>query len=282
MAMSQTRPDEAARREYWRTSLENAWEFMQQLYRLPLEESSEEMVSLEAAAHDARLEVTFSSRPHAEGSRRIFFLRRGLIEGFLGVAAEMNRRGWVLHVEDAFRTPAMQRGLWLAKSTFDTVLAKTRWELGGAAPDEALLQRRLSAVVAACPRIGGHLSGAAVDVSVFRRAGRAELDRGRPYIELSELTPMNCPFLTPEQAANRKAITEVFERLGFAAYPWEFWHYSRGDLQEAALHRTGKPARYGPVSFDPATGRVKPVENALEPFVPLAEIRRKIAEAMAA
>ena len=109
----------------------------------------------------------------------------------------------------------------------------------------------------------------------------SELDRGGPYIELSEITPMDCPFVTPEQSASRRAITEVFDEFGFAAYPYEFWHYSRGDLQEAALHRTGQPARYGPVSFDPADGKVTPVPDALEPFVPLDEIRRKIADALA-
>ena len=47
----------------------------------------------------------------------------------------MNDRGWVLHVEDAFRTRAMQRGLWAQPHTFDVILDRVRWELGGRTPE---------------------------------------------------------------------------------------------------------------------------------------------------
>jgi D-alanyl-D-alanine dipeptidase len=283
--MSQTKSDEQARRRYWTSTFDEAWEFMNGLYRVPLEECGEEMVSLEASARDARLEVTFSTRPHAEGSGRKFFLRRGLIGRFLDVARAMNDRGWALHVEDAYRTTAMQRGLWLVPSTFQTVLKRVRWELGSSAPDEQLFFRRLASLVAACPRIGGHLAGAAIDVGVFRRASEKgprggkrgeELDRGGAYLDLSEITPMASPFLSPEARANRQAITEVFQRAGLAAYPYEFWHYSLGDVQEALIHRTGRPARYGPVNFDPASGKVTPVPDAEKPFVSMDEIRELI------
>ena len=48
--MSETRSDEQARRQYWTGTFDKAWEFMQELYRVPLEECGEEVVSLEAAA----------------------------------------------------------------------------------------------------------------------------------------------------------------------------------------------------------------------------------------
>jgi D-alanyl-D-alanine dipeptidase len=277
--MATQRPDEAARRRYWTTTFDQAWEFVQGLYRTPLEECGEEVVSLRAAAADAGLEVTFAARPHSEGSPRMFFLRRGLIDGFLAVAREMNQRGLVLHVEDAYRTTAMQRGLWVLPSTFRTVLQRVRWERDGAAADEEILFRRLAALVADCPRVGGHLSGAAIDVGVFRRAGGEEIDRGATYLDLSEITPMASPFISGEARRNRDEITRAFAGAGMSAYPYEFWHYSRGDVQEALIHRTGKPARYGPVSFDPATGKVTPVPNAERPFFSREEIRRMIAEA---
>jgi D-alanyl-D-alanine dipeptidase len=300
--MATKHSDEQARRAYWKESYDKAYAFMRELYRVPLEECGEEVVSLEAAAREAGVEVTFSARPHVGGGTRRFFLRRGLVEGFLGAARAMNERGWVLHVEDAHRTPAMQGGAWRNPAVFRTVLQRVRWELGGATPPEDLLHRRLGSLLAACPRIGGHLAGAALDVSVFRRGvarvrstcatpgdhtaaniagdSSAELDRGGPYLEMSEKTPMDSPFVSTEARQNRKAITEVFEPFGFAPYPYEFWHYSRGDIQEAVLRRTGHPARYGPVDFDPADGKVRPVADADQPFVSMEEVREMSAQAM--
>ena len=275
--MTAKQGDEQARRQYWKESYDKAYEFMRELYRVPLEECGEEVVPLEAAAAEAGVEVTFSTRPHIGGGTRRFFLRRGLIEGFLGAARAMNGRGWVLHVEDAHRTPAMQGGAWRSPAVFRTILDRVRWELGGAAPPEDLLHRRLASLVAACPRIGGHLAGAALDVSVFRRG--AELARGGPYLEMSEKTPMDSPFVSARARRNRKAITEVFEAFGFAPYPYEFWHYSRGDVQEAVIRRSGRPARYGPVDFDPPSGKVTPVPNPTDPFMGLDEVRKMIAAA---
>lgn len=276
--MATDKTDQKAR-QYWSQQLDEAHALMQRLYSMPVEECGEEMVSLRQAAADAGVEVTFSDRPHAEGRPRLFYLRTGLIPRFLDVARAMDQRGWVLHVEDAYRTRSMQGGLW-KEATFASILEKVRWELGGAAPTEEFLFRRVAALLAPCPKAGGHLSGAAVDVSVFRRADRGELDRDGPYLEISEKTPMASPFVSTEATKNRRAISEVFEKAGFAPYPYEFWHYNRGDVLEAAVRGQPGPARYGPVDFDPATGKVTPVPNATEPFLSLADIRRKIAQAM--
>jgi zinc D-Ala-D-Ala dipeptidase len=254
--METQRIDEAARRQYWTTTFDEAWEFVQGLYRTPLEECGEEMVSLEAASRDAKLEVTFATRPHSEGSPRVFYLRRGLIEGFLSVARTMNDRGLALHVEDAYRTTAMQRGLWVIPSTFRTVLQRVRWERDGAPADEEFLYRRLAALVADCPRVGGHTSGAAIDIGVFRRDDRQEIDRGATYLSLGEVTPMASPFISAEARRNRDEITRVFAGVGMSAYPYEFWHYSRGDAYEAMLAGGREPARYGAVDADLATGQV--------------------------
>ena len=54
--------------------------------------------------------MAFSQKPHgALGLPRRFYLRDGLIAQCVAAAAEMNRRGWVLKVEDAYRTPQMQQ-----------------------------------------------------------------------------------------------------------------------------------------------------------------------------
>ena len=48
-------------------------------------------------------------------------------------------------------------------------------------------------LVAQIPKTGTHMSESAIDISVLDRTTGAEVNRGKPYLELSELTPLNSP-----------------------------------------------------------------------------------------
>jgi D-ala-D-ala dipeptidase len=77
---------------------------------------------------------------------------------------------------------------------------------------------------------------------------------------------MRSPFVSTGQAAARERITDIMARHGFAAYPYEFWHYSAGDVFAACID--GRlAARYGPVSFEPSSGRLAPLPDRNEPLV---------------
>ena len=110
--------------------------------------------------------------------------------------------------------------------------------------------------------------------TVFRSSNGIELDRGAAYLEMSELTPMDSPFVSDGARQNRKQITEVLKEFGFVAYPYEFWHYSKGDVFDGYLRRTGKAARYGAIDFDPFSGRISPVEKPAKPLNSLDNIRQ--------
>ena len=264
------------RRAFWAQRMDEAWGFMKRKIDHPIEECGEPMVALGPAAQDAGVEVSFSRCPHANGGQRMFYLRHGLVDGFLRVAEEMTRRKWVLHVEDGFRSLAMQRALARQPRTFDVVLERVRWEMGEGALDPDLLFRRLSVLIALRPKLGGHMSGSAIDVSVFERG--SEIDRGGSYLDLSERTPMDSPFICEEARHNRRQITAVFEQFGFTAYPYEFWHYSQGDVTGQILSGDGRPARYGPVEFDETDGCVRPIEDPLAPLNSIEDIRRMVAD----
>ena len=260
---------------------------------------------------EAGVEVAFSDLPHADGSPRLFWLRTSLMPRFLAVARAMNDRGWVLKVEDAYRTPAMQRALGTRPALFAAILEKVHlhlsplpsafsllhhifsllqvlWEYSGdrATPSReelaSLLIARTGSLIAAAPKVGTHMSGSAIDISVLHRGSREEVDRGAPYLELSELTPMASPFISAEAAANRREITALFAAQGFLDYPWEFWHYSAGDAYEGLLKETGKPGRYGAVELEVGSGAVAPmadptVRHPLALQLLLASLRRGFA-----
>ncbi len=224
--------------------------------------------------------MRFSPLPHVRGLPRLFYLRTGIMEDFLAAAGEMNRRGWAIRVEDAYRTREMQKYNALRPEVFPAVLERTRWELGGAAPGIELFRRRLAALIAMNPKVGTHCSGSAVDISVVSLDDGREIDRGAPYLEISEKTPMGSPFVPVEARKNRVEITALMARHGFRTYPFEFWHYNKGDAYDAHLSNDRMPARYGPVDLDPATGVVTAIPDPTAPLNSEQELAVLIARVM--
>lgn len=246
--------------------MEEAIDFMEQMRTYPIQECGEPMASLIEAADG--LEVQFSTSKINSIHPRVFYCRQGLIESFRAVARDMNDRGWVLKVEDGYRSPEMQRAQSHNPRHFDLILKNTIWELGGAIPDPELMLRRMGAIIALRCRVGTHVSGSAIDISVFDRSSGAEIERGGHYIEISARTPMTSPFISSSERKNREEIQAVMANHGWVAYPWEFWHFSRNDSYAESLLSTGHAGRYGPVDFDGQTARPIPdplSDQLLEP-----------------
>ena len=274
--------DEVARRAYWTQQLEAAYAFMfESILPYPVVECGEPFVSLREAAAQADVVVAFSSLKHVNNLDRLFYLREGQIPNFLGAAKKMNELGWVLRVEDGYRTREIQKYLGLTPKVFDAVLQRVMWELEGKVPSPEFMFRRCSALVATVPKFATHMSGSAIDISVMNRNDPAlEVDRGGPYIELSELTPMDSPFVSGVGQRHRNQITALMRDCGFVEYPWEFWHYSSGDAYDQFLRKTGKPAIYGAVDWDPVTNVVTPMADATAPLNSEEEIRKEIEAAL--
>jgi hypothetical protein len=198
----------------------------------------------------------------------------------MGAACEMNERGWIMKVEDGFRSLLMQQSLGRRPEVFDAVLKTTMWELGGELPSPEFMLKRVAAVIAIRPKVGTHMSGSAIDISVFDAETGEEIDRGAPYLEMSEVTPMASPFVSRCARENREQITAIMERHGFVAYPFEFWHYNSGDCYGEFLTGNGKPGRYGAIHFDQASGTITPVADPDELLQPTEAIQHEIEQSL--
>ena len=211
---------------------------------------------------------------------RQFYLREGLIGSFLEASRRINSHGWTLKVEDAYRSSAMQKALGQDPRIFQRILKKVIWELEEAAPSAELMFRRLSVLIATRPKLGTHMSGSALDISVVDQSNGSELDRGGPYLELSELTPMSSPLISQSARRNREQITEIMLGKGFVAYPFEFWHYSQGDIFQTVLSPDKPSARYGPIDFDPKSDSLVPIDDPFASLHTLKEIENTIQESL--
>lgn len=272
--------DEAARRAYWADQMEQGYAIVQKLIEFPVNECGERFASIPDAAADANVEMLFSTSKIAGDLDRVFFLRESLVSDVITIGREMNDRGWILKIEDGFRSLDMQRQLVRKPSVFDTVLKKCIWELGGEIPSAEMMFRRAIVLTANMPKIGAHMSGSAIDISVFRRDDGSEVWRGYPYLEMSECTPMRSPFVAPEHVVTRLEIAAMMEKHGFIHFPFEFWHFDKDDAGMHILTGNPAPCRFGPVNWDPQTNEVTPVPDPLSLLNPLSVIEKEIAAAL--
>ena len=273
--------NQAAARAYWTQQMEQAADFMHAILDYPVEECGEPVASITDAVLKSGVKIDFAASKFAGRFDRVYWLRESLVEDVIRIGREMNQRGWVMKIEDGYRSPQVQQAGARMPVVFDAVLRSTTWENAGARPSAELLLRRLTAVVAMWPKVGTHVSATAIDISVYDMATGKELDRGAPYLAMNHVTPMASPFVSPEAQENRREISRIMERHGFIAYPYEYWHYNKGDAYVEYLAKSGKPARYGAVSIDTTTGKVTPLANPKELLTPVEEVKRLIEESLA-
>ena len=278
---TRTRPDEDARRRFWTVHMERSHRLLQAMTEYPTTESGEGFASIPDAAEGAGVEMLFSDSKIAGDLHRVFSIRESLIPDLLAIAREMRERGWLLKIEDGYRTQQMQTLLGQKPAVFDMIVGSCRWELGGEPPSLDLIRRRSTCLVANYPNRGTHTMGAAVDISVFGLDDGEEIGRGKPYLEMSEYTPMDSPFVTAAESQNRRSITTLMERHGFLHYPGEFWHYNKGDALYHYMAKTGQPAPYGPVHWDPISNQVTPYDDVSSPLTPPEEMAAHLAAALA-
>jgi zinc D-Ala-D-Ala dipeptidase len=279
-AMKISETENQKRRAYWRDTMEEGHRFMTSVTGHPVEECYEQMLPLREACSVAGVEVVFSDTDIIPGISRKFYLRAALIPKLLAAADEFNSLGFILKIEDAYRDREMQRGLALKESLVKTLAERLLWECGGEEPMAALIVRRLAVLIAHCPKTGTHMSGSAMDISVLHRKDGTEVDRGRPYLELSELTPMSTPFISEKCRENRELITAIMQKHGFIAYPYEFWHYSSGDSIAEYIADSSVPGRYGPIDLNMETGEVSPIADPEKPLNPPEILTSKIHKAL--
>lgn len=275
-----TQTDDAARRAYWAEQMEQGYHLVQKVIEYPVNECGEGFASLRDAAQSAGVEMLFSTSKIAGDLDRVYFMRESLVQDVMRVAKAMNDRGWILKIEDAFRSLEMQGTLVRKPDLFDAILKKCIWENGGKIPSAELVFRRAIVLIANIPKIGTHMSGSAIDISVFRRDDGSEVWRGNPYLEMSERTPMRSPFVEPEAIANRLEITAMMEQQGFIHFPFEFWHFNKDDALGHCVVGKTAVARFGPIDWDPQTNQVTAVADPLSPLNPLPVIEREIAAAL--
>jgi len=115
------------------------------------------------------------------------------------------------------------------------------------------------------PRVGTHCCGSAIDVSVFTLDESAEIRQGRLRTWRCRKRPPWARRSSPSRPHGTGLRSQPsWPGDGFRTYHFEFWHYNKADAYDEHLSGSGRPARYGPVDFDPATGKAHADRTAHE------------------
>lgn len=233
-----------------------AIEFDKSYFGVPLKECGEDLVDFYDLAINSGVRVDFNRDLTATGQVRLFLIRKGLVDPLLTVINDLSTYALTLRIEYLYRRLEDQRAAYeRSVRTFTSKYPEMSRED---------VEKIAGVFVAATPATAGHLSGAAIDVTLLD-GEMNQVDLGVPYIHPGPESATHHEGISEQAKANRQLLLSVMEKHGFANYPYEYWHFSMGD-KIAARVKGDEYAVYGPVIYDADSGLSQTVENPEIPF----------------
>lgn len=107
---------------------------------------------------------------------------------------------------------------------------------------------RLTHNFVAVPEVGGHPTGAAVDLTIIDSTGRV-LDMGTKIADYTDKSMIRTfAEVSNKQQEYRQLLHDAMVAQGFAPFYGEWWHFSYGDREWAAFYNK-KEALYGAIDI---------------------------------
>lgn len=167
------------------------------------------------------------------------FLRSGVKDTLMKAAALLDKR-YTLVLIDAYRSYDTQKKL------FDEWVTKLQAEDNSRSLED--IKKDATQFVSDPDLYSPHVTGAAVDVTLFDKVTGDYLDMGNLF-EYDDKAADNCEGLTEAQQGNRQILGAVMRGVGLVNYSKEWWHWSTGD-KYAAFIMGEESAQYGPIRLD--------------------------------
>lgn len=93
----------------------------------------------------------------------------------------------------------------------------------------------------AVPEVAGHPTGGAVDIIIYDRKNKRELDFGSKLHDFSsDICYTFNENISMEAKNNRMLLRKIMLSVGFAPYDGEWWHFSYGDKEWAFYYKKEK------------------------------------------
>lgn len=233
--------------------------FDKKLLKIPLCESKEELVSLKTLFLRWKLPFIFEKNHTLDGAEKCLYLRRSVALKSVEAAKDFYNEGCILKMEDAYRSLEQQRERFLSK------MEQIKKEFPQYSSEEC--QTVANVFIAGIPLLAAHTAGAAIDVSLIDKKTNQPIDFGCTCYDLDKRAISDYPNISEEAKKNRQYLISTMEKHGLINYPFEFWHFSFGDVVETYISKKDCVI-YGPLEFDPNKGLLKhyPVDKLCSYF----------------
>lgn len=216
--------------------IRESFEFDKKLLEMNLIESGEKFVSLTSVFQQENVKVLFRN----DRQPRIFFTRNSVAYSLVKAAHIVLEKGYVLKIEDAYRSIKRQQVRFMQR------LEEVKNTYPDIGKDD--LAKIANIYTAGIPILAAHTAGAAVDVSLVT-SSLESVDFGSEYPVADIKATTAYPHISEKAKKNRLLLKKVMEAAGFVNYPFEYWHFSIGDVC-AAYIKQESIAKYAPVEFD--------------------------------
>ncbi len=218
--------------------------FDEKLLKIKVTECNEKFLDLKQLLSDLRVK-------YSEESNRSFFLRVSVAIAFRQIVIDLNKQGYIPKIEHAYRPLSLQKQMFQKRLQSVEVL-HPNWP-----KDEVFNLANM--FTAGIPILAAHTSGAAIDITLLD-GNCNEMDMGAKYSELSERSITNSKNISNSAKKARTILCEACKKHGLINYPFEYWHFSMGDVCESYIN--GKEnAIYSPVDFDPKKMKIEIIGN---------------------
>lgn len=204
--------------------------------RVPVQESHEELVSLFQELPDMLFDLTAHKKHHF-----FHFVRKGVALR-LAEAQQRLPDGLQLQIEEGYRPLSLQQSFW------DEIFAF----LSQKHPHFSTARLEMEAMKFVAPiDVAPHVTGSAIDLTIIDSDGNP-LDMGMEFNGITnydlDVTKLHSPHISQEAYENRMILHKAMTGAGFINYPFEWWHYSYGDKYWAYMTGT-RHAIYGPIGM---------------------------------
>ena len=84
----------------------------------------------------------------------------------------------------------------------------------------------------------GHCRGMALEITLFHKERKQELDMGTPFDDFSEKSHVNSDDITKKQGENRQLLQTIMTECNFEIYENAWWHFSHKELKKTPKYKT--------------------------------------------
>lgn len=210
-------------------AINNLKPIMNILKKVPIKECGEKMVNVRDLDKKIIIDIHKKSKELHNLKDNVCYLRKGVVEKLIQVQNLISeiRPNYRLKIFEGFRSHKVQQKMW------DRAYKIFKKDFPNATHEELFIKAS-SMVAPVSFGVTPHSTGSAVDLTIVDENGK-ELNMGTKYIEFNEKTKMFNDGLTKKQKENRSLLRDNMEKVGFATYPLEWWHYCYGDRMHAII-----------------------------------------------